>query len=190
LLKKPEIRIYAGPNGSGKSTFTEYLGTFGKYINADEIMKQLDCSDLEAAQIAEKYREESIASRIDFSFESVLSTDRNLKLLEKAKNQGYFIKAFYVLTKGPDINIGRIKSRVFKGGHQVPEDKIVSRYFKALELVPKLVEVCDVIHIYDNSNYFERIFKKRKDSKFYFENDLWNKDEINELLGFQEENRE
>ena len=60
LQKKPEVIVFAGPNGSGKSTFTELLKPPMDYINADEIKKNLKCSDLEAAQLAEKQREEHI----------------------------------------------------------------------------------------------------------------------------------
>ena len=50
------------------------------YINADEIKKNLKCSDLEAAQLAEKQREEHIEQMNEFCFETVLSTERNLIL--------------------------------------------------------------------------------------------------------------
>lgn len=49
LQRKPEIVVFAGPNGSGKSTFTELLKPPVDYINADEIKKNLRCTDLEAA---------------------------------------------------------------------------------------------------------------------------------------------
>ena len=58
--KKPEVVVFAGPNGSGKSTFTELLKPPMDYINADEIKKNLKCTDLEAAQLAEKQREEYV----------------------------------------------------------------------------------------------------------------------------------
>ena len=77
--------VFAGPNGSGKSTFTELLKPPMDYINADEIKKSLKCSDIEAAQLAEKQREDHIEQMKEFCFETVLSTERNLKLLEKAK---------------------------------------------------------------------------------------------------------
>ena len=77
LKKKPEIVVFAGPNGSGKSTFTELLKPPIDYINADEIKKNLKCSDLEAAQLAEKQREEHIQQMSEFCFETVLSTENN-----------------------------------------------------------------------------------------------------------------
>lgn len=78
LQKKPEIVIFAGPNGSGKSTFTALLKPAMDYINADEIKKNLKCSDYEAAKLAERQREEHLKNMEDFCFETVLSTDRNL----------------------------------------------------------------------------------------------------------------
>lgn len=58
--RKPEITIFAGPNGSGKSTMTELLRPNYDYINADEIKKILNCTDLQAAQYAEGKREEHL----------------------------------------------------------------------------------------------------------------------------------
>ena len=61
LQKRPEIVVFAGPNGSGKSTFTELLKpSMMDYINADEIKKNLKCSDLKAAQLAEEQREKYV----------------------------------------------------------------------------------------------------------------------------------
>ncbi len=88
----PEIIIFAGPNGSGKTTITRMARTIGVYINADDIKRSSLCSDLEAAVKAEELREEMIEKGEDFTFETVLSTDRNLKLLKKAKEKGYFLR--------------------------------------------------------------------------------------------------
>ena len=76
----PEIIIFAGPNGSGKTTITRMARTIGVYINADDIKRSSLCSDLEAAVKAEELREEMIEKGEDFTFETVLSTDRNLKI--------------------------------------------------------------------------------------------------------------
>ena len=79
----PEVMIFAGPNGSGKTTITSMAKTVGVYINADDIKRSILCSDLEAAQKAEELREFMLEKCEDFTFETVLSTDRNLKLLKK-----------------------------------------------------------------------------------------------------------
>ena len=119
----PEVIVFAGPNGSGKSTITRMAKTVGIYINADDIKKATLCSDLEAALRAEELRENAIANREDFTFETVLSTDRNLILLRKAKESGYFIRGIYVLTANPGINVARVNAREALGGHGVPKIK-------------------------------------------------------------------
>ncbi len=92
----------------------------------------ISCSDLEAAIKAEELRESMVDKCHDFTFETVLSTDRNLKLLKKAKEKGYFLRCIYVLTSNPEINKTRVNIRESLGGHSVPEEKIESRYYKSL----------------------------------------------------------
>ena len=171
----PEVIVFAGPNGSGKTTITRMAKTIGIYINADDIKKSSLCSDLEAALKAEELRESMVEQGKDFTFETVLSTDK-----------GYFLRCIYVLTSNPEINKTRIDIRESMGGHTVPEEKIKSRYYKALDLVPELVEICDIVHIYDNTNVPFRIFKKRKDVYFHWENKYWNYSDIEKLTGISE----
>ena len=185
-VKLPEVMVFAGPNGSGKSTITRMATIVGEYINADDIKKTILCSDLEAAVKAEELREKMIKEKMDFTFETVLSTDRNLNLLRKARETGYFVRGIYVLTNNPGVNVARVNAREALGGHGVPEDKIRSRYSKALALIPQLVEVCDILHVYDNTNEPFRIFKKRKDIYFHWENKYWNFDKISNLTGINE----
>ena len=184
-VRLPEIIVFAGPNGSGKSTITKMAKTAGIYINADDLKRASVCSDLEAAQKAEELREGAVKDKIDFTFETVLSTRRNIELLIRAKEQGYFIRCIYVLTANPDINVSRVKVREQSGGHGVPEDKVRSRYYKALELIPELVQICDVLHIYDNTQEPFRIFKKRKDVFFRWKNQYWSNAEIEKLTGIE-----
>lgn len=185
-VRLPEVIVFAGPNGSGKSTITRMAKTGGEYINADDIKRTTLCTDLEAALKAEELRELMVKNKKDFTFETVLSTDRNLLLLQKAKEQGYFIRGIYVLTSNADINVARVNARQALGGHGVPENKIRSRYDKALALIPRLVQICDILHIYDNTKEPFRIFKKRKDIYYRWSNQYWSNDAIAELSGIVE----
>lgn len=81
------------------------------------------------------------------------------------------------------INVMRVKSRVASGGHDVPKEKILSRYTKALEIIPEVIKVCDIFHLYDNTTNAFRIFKKRKTEYFYEENQFWNLEQIRMLTG-------
>lgn len=182
-VRLPEVIVFAGPNGSGKSTITQMAKVGGEYINADDIKRTTLCTELEAAVKAEELRERMINDKKDFTFETVLSTDRNLLLLQKAKEKGYFVRGIYVLTSNVDINVARVQAREALGGHGVPEEKIRSRYDKALALVPRLVEICDILHIYDNTREPFRIFKKRKDKYYHWENQYWSNDDIERLSG-------
>lgn len=190
MQKKPEVVVIAGPNGSGKSTYTEYIlgpGQFAdssfEYINADNIQSSTGCSALDAAIEATRLRELAIFEKRNFAFETVLSTRRNLDLLIKAKSEGYFIRRFYFITIDSSINFQRVENRVAEGGHDVPKNKIESRYNKALELVPELIKVCDSINIWDNSTDRPyRIFQKKLNQVKVFENPVWSKEQINNLV--------
>lgn len=161
--------------------------TIGEYINADDIKKTTLCSDLEAAQKAEALRELMVEEKRNFTFETVLSTDRNLVLLKKAKESGFFIRCIYVITSNVDINVARVNAREELGGHGVPEEKIRSRYEKAIRLIPDLVKVCDILHIYDNTSEPFRILKKRKDVFIKWENEYWSEEDIDRLCGIGNE---
>ncbi len=181
-MSKPVVMVFAGPNGSGKSTVKKQISIRGVYINADELKKEYRLSDLEAAQKAEALRKKLIDMKADFTFETVLSTERNLLLLKKAKTLGYEIQCIYVLTCNADINVARVRGRVREGGHDVPEDKIRSRYSKALNLLPQLIDVCDNILVFDNSLMPKPVFKKDKNGNAYFPTELWSLEKLRKLL--------
>ncbi len=150
-MKRPLLMVMAGPNGSGKSTVTKNIEVSGYYVNADDIQRQLSCSELEAAQIAEATREHLLSERADFTFETVASTDRNYKLMQRAKAAGYKVVCVYVLTNDYRINVRRVAARKRNGGHDVPPEKVVIRYGRAMKLFPWLFSICDELYVYDNS---------------------------------------
>lgn len=99
MQKKPILTVFAGPNGSGKSTVTSKYPLPEYYVNADEIERQCNCTQLEAAKIAENTREYLLAQKESFAFETVLSTDRNINLIRRAKAAGYYIVVVASLSK-------------------------------------------------------------------------------------------
>jgi len=180
---RPRILVYAGPNGSGKSTITKKIPICGIYVNADDIKRISQCTDLEAAQEAEQIRQMLLKSHKDFTFETVLSTDRNLNLLQKAKEQGYEIQAVFVLTNDPCINVERVKSRAKAGGHNVPEEKIISRYEGSLRNISKLVRIADHTRIIDNSGDEPHLICEVLNQQItIWETPLWSKKAILRLL--------
>lgn len=180
--KRPMVLVFAGPNGSGKSTITEYLEIVGTYTNADAMVSATGMTNEEAALLADQMRYASIDAKEDFTFETVLSSHYKLDLLEKAKAEGYFIKCIFVLTVHPSVNVARVAARVAHGGHHVDEDKIRSRYYKSLENISRLMELCDILHVYDNTEEPIRIIRKHKADISIFPNDLWTEERILKLL--------
>lgn len=179
----PIVLVFAGPNGSGKSTVTKGFDVIGEYINADEIKKQRNCSDLEAAQFATALREDAVKNKRDFTFETVLSSPRNVELLKKAKSVGYRIEVVFVLTSDPQINISRVAQRVKNGGHDVPKDKIISRYHKSLDNISAMLKIADIVWVVDNSTEKAELIIYSKDSEVSInETPLWNKDKIEKLI--------
>ena len=63
----------------------------------------------------------------------------------------------------------------------MPDFKIRERFDRAIQLVPQIVDISDVMHIYDNTIEPYRIFKKRKTEYWYWENMFWNKTRIESL---------
>lgn len=182
-LGTPVVLVFAGPNGSGKTTVTRGLPVFGTYINADDLKKEYNLTDLEAAQQAESLRNSILKKGASFSFETVMSTERNLTLLQKAKDCGYNVQCIYVLTCDENVNVARVKARVAVGGHDVPEEKIRVRYHRALALLPRLIEVCDKILVYDNTDVPTLIFSKENSYIRIFPNTHWTESALRKLLG-------
>lgn len=180
---KPVVLAFAGPNGSGKSTVTRSLSFFGTYVNADDLKKEYNLTDLEAAQQAESLRNSLLDSGADFSFETVLSTERNLLLLQKAKAHGYEVQCIYVLTCDENINVARVRMRYAAGGHDVPENKIRARYHRTLALLPRLIDVCDKILVYDNTDTPSLIVSKENAHMDIFPNSHWSESALRRLLG-------
>lgn len=182
------LLVFAGPNGSGKSTITSKITIVGKYTNADLIERELHLSSLDAAKNVEVTREALLANGEDFTIETVLSTERYLNMMDRAKNTGYYVTCIYVLTCNPEINVSRVKQRA-DDGYQAPidPDKVRMRYIRGLKLIPRLLEVCNELYFFDNSPERGKgepalIAKMINGFKEVFPNNIWSIEKIEALL--------
>ena len=159
---RPTLCIVAGPNGSGKTTTTIQLlanewSDGCLYINPDNIAQEVfgdwNSPDaiLKAAELASEKRYECLKKKQDFVFETVFSSQEKLDFISKAKDNGYFIRLFFVCTSDPAINVNRVVKRYLNGGHEVPISKIISRYYKSLTNAILAIPIVDRAYIYDNS---------------------------------------
>lgn len=96
-------------------------------------------------------RQKLLETRVSFTFETVMSSPDKVAFLQKAQQHGYRTYLYYVATEDPDINISRVRYRVKMGGHPVPVDKIVSRYFRSLGLLKEAIRYSNRAYIFDNS---------------------------------------
>ncbi len=140
MTETKELVIIGGPNGSGKTTFTQSYVELHPMscLNADEIAKELNPSDMSKVSVSagkiffnrlEEYknRHESVL------IESTLSGTYLTKMMDDFHNEGYVVTLIYVFLYSPEVCIERIKERVMKGGHYVPDRDVIRRYYRSKE---------------------------------------------------------
>jgi predicted ABC-type ATPase len=156
LDRRPLAIALAGQNGAGKTTFYRtYLKPSGlRFVNADEIAKELGADSYVAAKMADALRRELVARRESFIFETVFSDPVGDKIafLKEVEQSGYTVVLFFIGTAGADVSEERVAMRVLKGGHDVPSDKLIERYPRVMRNLRRaLVEISN-IRVYDNTD--------------------------------------
>jgi predicted ABC-type ATPase len=137
-----ELYIIAWPNGAGKTTFArEFLPNYADcktFVNADLIAQGMAPFSPETAALRagrtmlEEIR--SFAERsVSFAFETTLSGRSHLTLLRKLKAEGYDIHFFFLWLKSSDLALSRVKERVSRGGHDVPEPVVRRRFDRSMQ---------------------------------------------------------
>ena len=177
-MEKPRLIIIAGPNGSGKTSITDKILKHEwiegcKYINPDNIARDVfgdwNSPDavIKAARYADEARKECINNGHSLIFETVMSASDKMSFIQWAKQKDYFIRLFFIGTDNPQINAARIALRVMTGGHDVPIQKIISRYYKSIANCNLLVPVVDRLYVYDNSvdNVFPQLLFRTSNGK-------------------------
>jgi predicted ABC-type ATPase len=173
--ENPIFWIVAGPNGSGKSsvyqdTDIEAFARSVWIINPDLLTARLQQieklslhdANLQAVQRIEKWLDASIKAHQTVGVETVLSTDKYRHLVLSAKALRFEVRLTYVILDSPERCIERVRLRVKKGGHSVPEDRVISRYARSLEQLPWFLEQAHQALLFDNSGSVPRLIGRKR----------------------------
>jgi len=158
----PCIHVIAGVNGGGKSSIAgaAFREFGGHYYNPDEAARSfktrnpaLTQADANSAAWHQGVRllKRAIDERLDFAFETTLGGSTITHLLAQAAAQRITIHLWYVGLSSPELHIQRVKSRVRRGGHDIPERDIRRRYeHSRLNLIALLPHLSS-LRVFDNS---------------------------------------
>jgi len=159
--EKRLIVIVAGPNGAGKSTFVDtFLKPTGiLVVNPDEVAKGLspdspEALAYEAARVADAWRRDLAARGVSFCMETVFSDTQGAKVdfLWKCRSNGYTVVLVFIGLESADLSRGRIMERVEAGGHDVPDEKIVTRFPRTFANLRQALTFVDQAFLFDNSS--------------------------------------
>lgn len=162
--ERPRFWIVAGSNGCGKSTAYGHgdvadLDGSVWIINPDLLTVRLQMAEklellsanLVAVQRIEQWLDASIVVHQTIGVETVLSSDKYRRLVEKAKAHDFEFCSLYVYVDSVAKQLDRIRVRVAKGGHDVPEDKVRARRERSFDQMPWFFWQSDRAWIFDNS---------------------------------------
>lgn len=157
----PILFVLAGVNGAGKSSVG---GTFLRrrdldYFNPDEaaarIRELLQCSvdesNVYAWKEGKRLLETAIRNRTNHAFEPTLGGKTIPSILAFAADEGFEVRMWFIGLATVEQHIARVRARVVRGGHDIPEAKIRERWDTAhrnlISLLPRLSE----LRVFDNS---------------------------------------
>ncbi len=173
--ERPTFWIVAGPNGLGKSSLYENteFEAFDQsvwIINPDLLTERirrveklpLAQANIEAVVRIEAWLEASIRAYQTVAVETVLSTDKYRRLVIEAKRREFAIRLIFVMLNSPDLNVQRVRLRVEKGGHDVPEASIRRRWTRSLAQLPWFLEQADQAALFDNSGAVPRLIGQKQ----------------------------
>lgn len=177
-IKMKTLYIISGANGSGKTTFAKSFSNLNKlyFINADEIAKELDSENITKHKIkAGKIFFSEFKNRLElnnsFIIETTLSGKYLINYIKKAKELNYKVVLIYLFLENPESNISRVKNRVLNGGHHIPKDDIIRRYYRSKDMFWNIYKdmVNEWVIYYNSDEIFEKIANKEKilDNKKY-----------------------
>ena len=154
--QRPLLVAIAGPNGAGKTTFYHaHLEDCGlRFVNADVLARELSMEPYAAASMADALRRELVRQNESFIFETVFSDPENARIefLKKAAASGYVVVLCYIGLANAGISDERVAMRVSQGGHDVPREKIQTRFPRSLANLQTAIRELPHVVVYDNSD--------------------------------------
>ena len=161
MARRPgRILLAAGTNGAGKSAIVgEFLAAKGgEYFNPDLVARELiqkgvptEQANASAWKLGFNALQRAINNNEDFSFETTLGGSSIARELHQAIKAGLKIYIWYVGLASPELHIARVRARVGRGGHEIPEAKIRERYPKSLANLVCFIGAAAEVHLFDNS---------------------------------------
>lgn len=154
--ERPIVVAVAGPNGAGKTTFFHaHIAPAGlRFVNADVLARELALESAEAMAMANALRRALVARRESFAFETVFSdpVQDKLNFLVEAATLGYTVVLCYIGLESAELSEQRVAMRVAQGGHDVPTDKIQSRFPRTLANLHAAIRRLPHVLVFDNSD--------------------------------------
>jgi len=154
--------MIAGPNGAGKTTMTLELiqncSMLYEFINADEIARGLapkhpQSVALAASKLMIKRLKELLNAEQSFAFETTASGTNYIRHLQSAKAKGYEVSLTFLWLSKPEEAVKRVAQRVKQGGHHVPDESVIRRYYLGIKnLILHYLPLADEAFIMDNSS--------------------------------------
>jgi predicted ABC-type ATPase len=170
------IYVLAGTDGAGKSSIAGamFLAKGAEFFNPDDAAARLrdarprlsqEEANSQAWNQGNRLLQRAIAERLDFAFETTLGGNTIAALLSSALSARLEVRVWYVGLSSVALHIARVRARVAKGGHAIPEEKIRDRYDRSrlnlIRLLPRLTELL----VYDNSDDADPDAGKRPEPK-------------------------
>jgi predicted ABC-type ATPase len=153
---RPIVVALAGPNGAGKTTFYgAHLARAGlRFVNSDELARELGVDAYEAANVASRVREALVDQRESFVFETVFSdpVGEKLDFLKRVSALGYTVVLCFIGLDSPELSDARVAMRVMQGGHDVPAERLVAPYPRTVDNLSRAVRELPHVLVFDNSD--------------------------------------